>query len=161
MLAITTILDQLTTAVLFFVDCKGCLLVLPWPLLSPRAALALVFAQAGSSIGAVVVEGPVAVHAFSPHDLPSMKVGMKSSHTFHGSLLFGLVVQNSRLGMLPVLTSCSTNSLFTLSTTSSMPRNQERLFMNINKHEEIKKLSCYFNIVQMQASRLLFHKLTE
>ena len=46
------------------------LLMLPWPLLSPRAALALVFAQAGSSIGAVVVEGPVAVHAFSPHDLP-------------------------------------------------------------------------------------------
>ena len=60
MLAITTILDLLTTAVLFFVDCKGCLLVLPWPLLSPRAALALVIAQAGSAIGAVVVDGPVA-----------------------------------------------------------------------------------------------------
>ena len=46
------------------------MLMLPWPLLSPRAALALVFAQAGSSIGAVVVEGLVAVHAFSPHNLP-------------------------------------------------------------------------------------------
>ena len=44
--------------------------MLPWPLLSPRAALAPVIAEASSAIGAVVVEGLVAVHAFSPHDLP-------------------------------------------------------------------------------------------
>lgn len=60
--------SELTAAMLFCVDGKGvfsCCLGL-----FPRVALALVIAQAGSAIGAVVVEGPVAVHAFSPHDLP-------------------------------------------------------------------------------------------
>jgi hypothetical protein len=97
-----------------------------WPLLSRRDATGQVAYQAASAIGST--EDLVAVHGcmhLACVTFQSTKVGMKSSHTFDRSLLFSIVLVNRGLGMLPVLSSCSTKSL-ALPARSSMPGHKKK-----------------------------------
>ena len=61
---------------------------------------------------------------------------MKSFHTLEVSLFFGFVPNNSGLGMLPVLSSCSTMSLLALQNVSSIPGHQKAQHFNMEQVDE-------------------------